>query len=334
MAKEQHRVTLEDVAREAGVSIMTVSRVMNNTGRISEETRTQVRAVAERLGYRPNRAARTLVTKRTMLIACIMPDITNPYFAEILQGVEDTAWQEGYNVLLMNTNENPDRECAVLAQLDDSTVDGVIACSSRIPDEQLIPLLRKHPAVVTINRVLPKDIGSVVLSQRHIGHRAVLAAKYLYQTGRRRIGYLQLVRGSSSFTSFDFVKALEAEGITIDPAWCRRCPPVWKSGYEQGKMLLEEHPELEAVVGGNDLVTLGLMRAAIELGRKIPENLALVGADDILIASQVTPPLTTFRMDKYEIGAMASRLLLLRMQGDYTYREMFFPEELVIRGTT
>jgi len=334
MEKEQHRITLQDVARAAGVSLMTVSRVMNNTGRISDETREHVRAIAEQLGYRPNRAARTLVTNRTNLMGVVTPDITNPYFAEILQGIEATAWQEGYNVLLMNTNENPEREKAVLNQLDDSMVDGVIMCSSRIPNEDLFPLLRKHRCVVSITRRIPKDVGSAVLSQNHIGYRAVLAAKYLYSTGRRHIGHLQLVRGSSTFGSFDFVKALEAEGIVIDPSCCRPTSPTWKAGYEQGAMLLQDHLELDAVVGGNDLVALGLMRAAAELGRRIPEDLALVGADDILTASQVTPPLTTFRSNKYETGAMAARLLLLRMQGDLTYRELVFTEELIIRGTT
>ncbi|MCC6804846.1 MAG: LacI family DNA-binding transcriptional regulator, partial [Anaerolineae bacterium] len=112
MPKRHQRVTIEDVAREAGVSMMTVSRVINGTGRISDETREYVREVATRLGYRPNRAARTLVTNRTLMVGCVVPDITNPYFSEIFQGAEEVFWQEGYNVLVANTNETPARERA------------------------------------------------------------------------------------------------------------------------------------------------------------------------------------------------------------------------------
>jgi LacI family transcriptional regulator len=160
MAKK--RVTLNDVAREAGVSAMTVSRVINNTGRISDATRARVRSVIDLLGYRPSRAARTLVTNQTFMIGVVVPDITNPYFAEIVQGIEEVAWEHDYSVLLANTGENPRREEAVLDQLDDSTVDGVIVCSSRLANDVLFPLLEKQQAVVSVNRRVPIPLASVV----------------------------------------------------------------------------------------------------------------------------------------------------------------------------
>jgi LacI family transcriptional regulator len=334
MAKRQQRVTLEDVAREAGVSPMTISRVINNKGRFSEATRRHVLEVAERLGYRPNRAARTLVTNKTMMVGFVVPDITNPYFAEIFQGIEDVFWESGYNVLVANTNESTTRERTILAQLDDGTVDGIIACASRLPDEHLLPLLEKFPAVVTITRPVPTHLASAVVSHYTIGERMLMGAKYLSDTGRRNIGCVRLSHSSIYLSDDEFMNEMAAQGTPIPTEWSVSCPPTWKAGYNLGRQLLQTYPELDGIAGGNDLVTLGVMRAALELGRRVPNDLGLIGADDILLASQVTPPLTTFRIDKYEIGSMAARLLLLRMEGDLTYREHLYQTELIVRGST
>jgi LacI family transcriptional regulator len=131
-----------------------------------------------------------------------------------------------------------------------------------------------------------------------------------------------------------FARELAQQGITIQPGRYRTCDPKWQCGYEIGMEMLTNNPEIDGIVGGNDLIALGIMRAARELGRRIPDDLALIGADDILIASQMTPPLTTFRINSYENGKVAAKLLLLRMAGDLTYREYMYKTELVIRGST
>jgi LacI family transcriptional regulator len=313
---------------------MTVSRVVNNTGRISEETRRHVREIIGKLDYRPSRAARALVTRQTLMIAVVVPDITNPYFAEIVQGAEDAAWQHGYSVLLANTNENPEREEAVLRQLEESTVDGVIVVSSRLPDAVLLSLIEKWRGAVLMNRRVSKPVASVVHSRIEIGYRSVLAGKHLIETGRKRIGYLRLKRSGLEAPIEEFIAALSDEGVEIHPDWCATCLPTWEAGYQAAKKLLAEHPELDAVVGGNDLVALGAMRAAIELGRRIPDDLAITGSDNILLSREVTPALTTFSVPKYELGAVAIRLLLQRLGGDTECREYLFDEELIVRGTT
>ncbi|MBI5931545.1 MAG: LacI family DNA-binding transcriptional regulator [Chloroflexi bacterium] len=334
MAHKQQRATLADVAREAGVSMMTVSRVIHGTGRISDDTRQHVREIIEKMEYRPNRAARTLVTKRTFTIGFVAPDITNPYFTEILQGVEEFFWREGYNVLLANSNENPDREKAILEQLEDTMVDGVIVCSSRLSDDELLPLIAKHAAVVAVNRNLPQHLGSVVTTRHPRGYRAVLAAKYLHETGRQRIGYINLVRSISSVNLDMFMRELQSLEIPINPNWYATCQPNWQAGYDTASQLIAGHPELDAIIAGNDLVALGAMRAAKQYGRHIPDDLALIGGDDILMASQVTPALTTFRSDKYNIGTTAAKLLLQRIGGDMTYCEHHYQDELIIREST
>jgi LacI family transcriptional regulator len=331
MPPKHRRVTLEDVAREAGVSPMTVSRVINNTGRISEATRAQVRAVIARLDYRPSRAARTLVTRKTFLIGLVVPDITNPYFAEIVQGAETVAWERAYSVLLANTNENPAREEAVLGQLDDSTIDGLIVCSSRLPDDMLLPLIEQHSAVVVINRAVPTHVASVVRNRMGYFARAVLALDHLIASGHRRIGYLCLRHSAVQLSLERYMTKLEAEGLEVDPDWYRICAPTWAAGYEQGRSLLRAHPTLDAIACGNDLIALGVMRAALDSGRHIPGDLAVTGGDDILLASQVTPTLTTFGVPKYEVGAMAMDLLFKRIDGDTTYREHLYSADLIVR---
>jgi LacI family transcriptional regulator len=328
------RVTLEDVARQAGVSTMTVSRVINNTGRISQATRDRVREIILQLDYRPSRAARTLVTNKTFMVGLVLPDITNPYFAEVVQGVEHVAWQRDYSVLLVNTDENLAREQAALSQIEETTVDGIIVCASRLPDYVLLPLIEKHQCVVAVNRQIPHHLASVVRSRYAQGHRALRAAELLIELGRQRIGYIRLARSAIAVEADEFVRAVQARGIPSSPEWCVTCPPNWQAGYEAGRALLTSHPELDAVIGGNDLVALGAMRAAIELGRNIPGDLAVVGGDDILMASQVTPALTTFRSPKREIGTIAAQLLFKRIDGDTDYYEHLYDEMLVRREST
>ncbi|HLA43282.1 MAG TPA: LacI family DNA-binding transcriptional regulator, partial [Aggregatilineales bacterium] len=298
------------------------------------ETRRHVFDVIEELGYRPNRAARTLVTNKSYTVAFVEPDITNPYFSELFKGVEDVLRPEDYSVLVANTNETPSREKEILEKLDDTTIDGLIICSSRLPEVELMPLLERFLCVVAVTRPVPEHIGSVVRSDYIPGYRAVISFKYLHELGYRRIGYLRLRHYDLYVDLKTFQHDLEKFGVTLKTEWTRACAPIWQAGYDAGYDLLQSHPELQAVVGGNDLVALGAMRAALDLGRTIPDDLGIIGADDILMASQVSPPLTTLKTSSYEVGSMAAQLLLKRMEGDMTYRERVYDTELVIRGST
>jgi LacI family transcriptional regulator len=329
-----HRVTIEDVAKAAGVSMMTVSRVINNTGRISEETRQHVNQIIEELGYRPNHAARTLVTNRSNLVAFVQPDITNPYFSSVFQGVEDVLGKYNYSVLVTNSNETPEKEKHILEKLDDTAIDGLILSSSRLADEELIPMLERFSCVVSVTRPIPPTIGSVIRSDFIPGYRAQISFQHLHDMGYERIGYLCLQHYHIYTDIQSFREQLEQIGVHLPDKWIATCIPKWQAGYDAGYRLLQSQPELQAIVGGNDLVALGAMRAAIDLGRKIPDDLAITGADDILLASQVTPGLTTLKTNAYEAGTMAAELLLKRMAGDMTYREHIYETKLVIRGST
>src|SRR5512142_799919 len=185
------RVTMSDVARQAGVSLMTVSRVINNKGDVSSETLQRILEIITSLGYRPSAIARSLATKETTTIGLVVPDVSNAFFAEITQGVERLAYSQGYHVFLCYTEGDPRRELAVSQCCGENGVDGLIICSSRLEEEKLIDILANLPAVVLINRRLHQTVedtcDSVTLDDERGGW---LAARHLIQSGHRQIGFL------------------------------------------------------------------------------------------------------------------------------------------------
>lgn len=176
------RVTMADVAREADVSLMTVSRVVNEKGEVSPATRQRVLEVIEQLGYRPSAIARGLATQRTGSVGLVMPDVSNPFFSDVAHGAEHLAYAEGYNIFLCNTDEDPQRELSVLQSLEEKQVDGVVLCSSRLYDSELEAALAHHPAAVLVNRRLEGGgvVGSVVIDDEAGGR---MATQHLLQAG-------------------------------------------------------------------------------------------------------------------------------------------------------
>ncbi|MGD8399202.1 MAG: LacI family DNA-binding transcriptional regulator, partial [Anaerolineae bacterium] len=190
------RVTMADVACEAGVSIMTVSRVVNDKGEISPATRRRVLDVIERLDYRPSGIARGLATKRTGTLGLVVPDISNPFFSDVVRGVEAQAYARGYNVFLCNTEEDPQRELTILESLEEKRVDGLLLTSSRLDDGELQSALARFPAVVLINRRLATDGFGVVLVDDEAAAR--MATRHLLRSGHTAIGFLAGPRASRS----------------------------------------------------------------------------------------------------------------------------------------
>lgn len=308
------RVSIADVAREARVSRQTVSRALNNKGEISADTRARVLEVIERLDYRPSSIARGLATRHTRTIGFIVPDIANTFFADIGRGADNLAHAAGYSLLLSNTTEDPDREADLLRTLEQRSVDGVLLCSSRLPDARLSDLVERHDAVVLINRQLP-GVSSVCVDDR-LGAR--LMAEHLVRAGRRRIG---LLTGSPAAHSTrertgGYREVLAEAGLPYDPADTGRCAsPDIESGCAAALTLLAARPDLDGLLCYNDLVAIGALAACRELGRRVPDDVAVAGADDILLARLVTPGLTTLRVDRQAIGAAAVQLLLDQLSG-------------------
>jgi LacI family transcriptional regulator len=326
---------MSDVARQANVSLMTVSRVINNKGDVSSETRQRVLEIITNLGYRPSAIARSLATKETSTIGLVVPDVSNAFFAEITQGVERLAYSRGYHVFLCNTEEDPQRELAVIQSLEEKRVDGLILCSSRLEEEKLIDIMAKLPAVVLINRRLHQTgedtFDSITLDDERGGR---LATQHLIQKGHRQIGFLAGPPASYSAAGRrkGYLAALQDAGIHLVDGWMKHCQPSVEGGYEATRCLLGAHSQLTALFCFNDLVAVGALQACDELKRRVPDDLAIVGHDDIPVAALVSPALTTCRVPRYELGARAVNALLERLRdspGDCN--QTILQPELVIR---
>ncbi|HQE91357.1 MAG TPA: LacI family DNA-binding transcriptional regulator [Anaerolineae bacterium] len=328
------RVTIQDVAEAAGVSRQTVSRAINQRGEISPETRTQVLQIAEEMGYRPSSIARGLATQHTGTLGLVVPDVANPFFSEVARGAEHEAYAKGYNVFLCNTDEDPQREVAVLRSLEDKRVDGVVLCSSRLDEATLRTSLARHSSVVLINRQLRSHDFGVVLIEDKMGGQTI--TEHLLNTGHQAIGFLTGPPTSRSGRKRveGYFAALAAAGIPHDPDWLRPCAPTVEGGHEATDALLKSHPEITALFCYNDLVAIGALQSAYELHRIVPVDLAIAGFDDIPLAALVTPALTTCRVSRYEMGAQAMAMLLERISGctDACQKVVMKPE-LIVRAS-
>jgi LacI family transcriptional regulator len=309
---------MSDVARQAGVSLMTVSRVINNKGDVSSETRERVLQIISNLEYRPSGIARSLATKETQTIGLVVPDVGNPFFADITRGVERLAYSKGYHVFLCNTEEDSQRELAVLQSLEEKRVDGLILCSSRLGEEKLVEILANMPPVVLINRRLDRDgennFDSVILDDEQSGW---VSTQHLIQAGHQKIGFLAgpATSYSGAGRRAGFLAALRKASVEPQSGWISNCQPSVEGGYEATRALLSAHAQLTALFCFNDLVAVGALQACDELNRRVPQDLAIVGHDDIPLAALVSPTLTTCRVPRYELGTMAVNALLEHFQG-------------------
>lgn len=326
-------VTMRDVAEEAGVSIKTVSRVVNDQGEISNETRQRVLVAIEKLGYRPSKVARALVTRRTQTIGLLIGDIANPYFSEVARGVMDAAQAQGYDVFICNTDGVIEKRA--LFSLIDHNVDGAII----FPTYQNLAWLDKftgpeHPMVI-VNTILEPHPGQGIVRSR-IEKGADLATSYLIEKGHSVIGmiagevaplnYIKRVTG--------YRRALKRQGISFNEDMVIVGEPQFKHGFEAAKILLERFPKMTAIVCYNDLLAMGALQRCKEMGRRVPEDCAITGYDNISFAALVSPALTTIHVDKYKIGERAAKLLLdMLKEPQKKFPPIFVDTELIVRGS-
>jgi len=334
--KSGKRATIADVARVAGVSRQTVSRAINDKGEISDDTRERVLAAVREMGYRPSSLARGLKTSRSGLLGLVVPDIANPFFAETARGATEAASDDGYTVLLCNTDEHPEREGAILRQLEGQRVEGIVLISSRLSDGQLDQVLSGWVPTVLVNREwqTAPGRGSVVTDERRAMGAAV---DHLVERGHRRIGFVGCTARSRSGRERQrgFLDACRRWDIEVDDAWCCECAPYVDAGREAALGLLSGRPELSALLCYNDLVAVGAVQACRRLGLAVPDDCAIVGWDDIALARYLSPPLTTLDMPKAQSGAEAVALLTRMIADDSLVPEAICLQAgLVIRQST
>ena len=331
--RRNRRVTLKDVALQAGVSVMTVSNVINNWPRVAEETREKVQLAIDALGYRPNTLARSLVTGRTHTVGVVISDLTNPFFGQVVRGSEDVLYEAGYNILLCNTNEDSRREQAYLEMLVGRGVDGLLMLGSAATHKEILAIVPSNLPIVTESSRIPKG-NAIVIHLDNVGG-ASAATRHLIELGHRRIGHIAgpLTRPAGWLRVEGYQQALSEAGIPEDPDLIVSGHPSMRGGYNAAQQLLQtQHPT--ALFCFNDLMAFGAMAACSHLSIDIPGDLALVGFDDVPMAAFVDPALTTIHLDQYQIGRQAGQLLLGRLaSGEDSWSQVEIPSELVVRNS-
>ena len=310
-------IKLRDVAEMARVSTATVSRAINDPETVRPDTRQRVEEAVRRLGYRPSRVARRLRVRcgRSSLIGLVIPDLQNPFFADLARGVEDTAQRHGYTVLIGNADEDAEKERRYLQVMGAESVDGVILPpSSPETPFSAADLLRDGIPVVCVDRRLPKMKLDMAVVDNVRGTRE--AVEHLLALGHRRVGFIQ---GSPHLSTSrerrqGYVDALEAAGVSVDRSLIRSGDSRQESGARVASEMLAAADRPSALLVGNSMMTLGALEAIQRAGLRIPDDVAIIGYDDMPWAMAVTPPLTVVRQPGYELGARAMELLLRRIE--------------------
>jgi LacI family transcriptional regulator len=331
-------VTLRDVARVAGVHPATVSRALNEETRalVNAETAQRVLKAADELGYQPNPIARGLKTNRSYTIGVLIPDLTNPLFPPILRGIEDRLETAGYTPLIANTDNDPERELLDSQTMRARQVDGIIAATARRDHRLHDALLEAGVELVLVNRRQDELPVSSATADDRLGMR--LSVEHLISLGHTRIahlgGPLDYSTGLDRHESFH--ATMGGAGLDVDPALVLVAEAFSEAeGARLCEQLMAEGREFTAVAAANDLLALGCYDVFAERGVRCPEDVSVVGFNDMPFADRFQPPLTTIHIPHYEIGKAAAQLMLDRLQdGDSPPRDIQLEPHLVVRDST
>lgn len=327
-------VTIKDVAREAGVSVATVSRVLNGSGPVSAQTGARIREVAGRLRYVPHGGARSLITRKTNTLGVLLPDLYGEFFSEVIRGMDDTAQRQGFHLLI--SRAHADRhgiETAMRAMR--GRVDGVVAMSPDLDAESLLNVPAMLPVVVLCSA--PRGdaadcltIDNYAGSKAMVGHFIALGHKHIaiIKGAARNYDAAERMRGYRS--------ALRQAGIPVEQSLSVEGGFTESGGYAAALELLKVTPPPTAIFAANDSMAIGALSALRESGMRVPEDVAIAGFDDIPLARYMDPPLSTVRVPTYELGARAVELLLhgVEHKNGHLRRRERVSTEIVIRRST
>jgi len=314
--KPGRAASIYDVARESGVSVFTVSAVVNNKSHVGKALREKVEAAIRKLNYRPNLLARSLAKQKTHTIGMIVPDIGNPFFPSVVRGAEDAAQKHGYNLLLCNSDDSLDKEEKAVELLLSKRVDGILLTKAA---EDFRPSVRQmikqvNTPFVLVMRTYPKLTKDAVITDDY--HGAYEAVSHLARAGRKRIalisGPLKVSNAQERWQGF--VDALNAEGLPFEQDLVIEGDYRIESGYRAGHSVFSRRPD--GIYVANYLMTVGLLKAAEEMGLHCPEDFGLVSFDDYPWLGIFRPRLTTVELPKHQLGSEAVELLVRRISGD------------------
>jgi LacI family transcriptional regulator len=335
-SESKKRPTQADVAKLAKVSQAMVSYVVNDTPSISipEESRQRVRDAVRTLGYVPDSAARSLRTRKSFTVAGIIPDITNPFYPAFERGIQDVAEDRGYDLISCNTDGIAAKEHKYLRLAQQGRVDGFVAVFFHVSATDLRPLLERGVAMVRLEPAL-KKVGPLPLDNIFVDNigAARTATSYLVGKGHRTIAMLSGRSGPQQARVQGYRQALEDHSIPLDDTLIRGNGFDADHGYHAMREVIQRFPRPTAVFAGNDLVAIGAMSAIRDAGLRVPDDIAVVGFDDIHAARHLTPPLTTISQFPERLGRRAAEMLFERLDGIVSGggRSERMPHELIVR---
>lgn len=329
------KITIYDVAEKAGVSIATVSKVINNTGRISEKTRKKVMQIMDELEYQPSVVASALSGKSTFTLGLTLPDLANPYFAELARAIEDQGRKHGFNVFICSTDNDADKEEEYYQLFMKKRVDGIIMVSR---DKQNVVvkkiLSEKVPLVMIAREIFSAPVTSVMVDDYYGGMQA---GQHLLQQGHQNIAVIveNLTELGSKERLRGCVDAMKEAQLELDPQLVIEGGYTLESGKAAMKQLLQQKQRPTAVFACNDILAIGAIQAVREGGLKVPDDISIVGYDNTILAAIIDPPLTTVAQPMQEIGERSVALLVQQIQSKETVRQrVLLMPDLVVRQST
>lgn len=328
------RAKIKDIAASVGVSAATVSRALSDSGLVAEPTLTRIREVARQMNYRPNVSARNLRTQKSMAVLLVVRDVGNPFYLEILKGVEATAREAGYSVLMGNTENNPEREIEYFDMLRDGHADGMILMTGKLPARDgFFERARDLPVVVALEVIEGVGFPHVVIDNVAASRRAV---EHLIGLGHRRIAHIAgPVPEIMSIRRMEgYREAMQAAGLPVPAGYEQVGDYLLRSGERLCRALFELPEPPTAIFVANDEMAFGAIHELRRMGREVPGDVSVVGFDDLFLSQAFLPPLTTVSQPRAEIGRQAMELLLRVFAGEDEPATIEMPTELRVRGST
>jgi len=327
--------TIEEVAKEAGVSVATVSRVINGNARVSSEATERVNAAINKFHYRPNAWGRSLRRKESRMILVFIPNITNPYYSSIVSGIEDTARRSDYTTMLCITNSDKAKEKEYTELLKSGRADGAVFLSTDKNDVALSKLARSFPVVQCCEYCSDESILHVSIDNYKSAHQVV---KYMISLNHRKIGF---IGSSNQYISTElrqkgYLAALKEAGIQQDSRYMSFAADDYNflSGVRAAHELLCLQDRPTVIFCISDVIALGALRAAQEMGLRIPEDLSVIGFDDVEYASMFKPMLTTISQPGYSLGKVSASLLLKQIAGEEKGGNVFLEHKIILRDSS
>ncbi|TQS75438.1 catabolite control protein A [Ornithinibacillus gellani] len=328
-------ITIYDVAREANVSMATVSRVVNGNPNVKPATRKKVLATIERLGYRPNAVARGLASKKTTTVGAIIPDISSIFFAELARGIEDIATMYKYNIILSNSDQNKDKELQLINTMLEKQVDGIIYMGEDISEEHVQQFSTASvPIVLAATFDESEQIPSVNIDYEQASYEAV---NYLIENNKQQPGFLSGHTNTviNQLKYNGYARALKEAGIPLDESFIVYGDYTYDAGLKAADELLKLDKRPSSIFAASDEMALGVIHGAQDLGLEVPNDVEVLGFDNTRLATMVRPTLSTIVQPMYDIGAVAMRLLTKLMNKENVDdQKVILPHRIVERHST